>query len=288
MTSTALNRICVVAIVLTTASVGSSTDGCAQSIQPPPSRPVDLPRTATWVRALSGSDCDTFRDGRTLWLIPNEAGLTTKTCTIPRLCASLTSIGWSNQSGDQSGPTINFKPEPEHWEFTWKKVPQTNARIKVVFEEEPLLPIQTKAAAPAADGSIMLHANQAKTVGEKLRFEPQWSKNTVGYWAVPSDYATWDLRFAEAGEYSIAILQGCGVGQGDSDALISLHDAESVVAELPFQTIDTGHFQNFRWNHLGQVSVTKAGTYRLKIKATRISKAALCDIRSIHLVKQAK
>ena len=30
-------------------------------------------------------------------------------------------------------------------------------------------------------------------------------------------------------------------------------------AELPFRTIDTGHFQNFRWNHLGAIDLSDAG-----------------------------
>ncbi|MEP3481322.1 MAG: hypothetical protein ABJZ55_18925 [Fuerstiella sp.] len=284
MTSTTWNHIRIVAFAITIATLGNSVDCYAQSIQPPPPRPLDLPRTVTWVRTLSDDACDTFRDGRTLWLVPNDASLKAKRCSIPRLCASLTSIGWS----DPSKQAIHFKPEPEHWDFTWKESAPKNARIKVVFEKEPVLPSQSEPAAPAADGSIMLHADQAKTVGKKLRFEPQWFKNTVGYWAVPTDYATWNLQFAEAGEYSVAILQGCGSGQAGSDALISLRHQESVVAELPFRTIDTGHFQNFRWNHLGRISVAKAGTYQLQINAVRISKAALCDIRSIHLVKQAK
>ena len=126
------------------------------------------------------------------------------------------------------------------------------------------------------------------TFGEKLRFEPQWYKNTVGYWAVASDYATWDLKIQQPGTYTVAVLQGCGKGHGGSDAVISLRQGNDVKAMLPFQTIDTGHFQNFRWNHLGTIDVAEGGTYQLRIGAERIAQNALFDVRAIHLVRQAK
>ena len=85
----------------------------------------------------------------------------------------------------------------------------------------------------------------------------------------------------------MAVLQGCGKGQGGSDAVISLRQDGQVKAELTFQTIDTGHFQNFRWNHLGMIELPAAGTYQLRIDATRIAKVALFDVRTIHLVRQA-
>lgn len=236
------------------------------------------------MRALSNDGCNAFRDGRTLWLLPTAQGRENKTCSIPRLCASLTAIGWS----DQSELAIKFTPEREHWDFSWRQPAPATARIQVVFETEALLPAQLEPAKAKADGSIMLQASQAVTIGQKLRFEPQWFKNTVGYWTVPEDYATWNVKIDAAGEYSIAILQGCGTGQGGSDAMLSLRNDDDVVAQLPFQTVETGHFQNFQWNHLGRISMKQAGTFELRIQPTQIAKAALCDIRSIHLVKQAK
>lgn len=107
----------------------------------------------------------------------------------------------------------------------------------------------------------MLHAYQASTFGEKLRFEPQWYKNTVGYWAVLNDYATWQFTMDQPGTYSVAVLQGCGQGQGGSDGVMTLRSGDGVTAELPFKTIDTGHFQNFRWNHLGAIDVPDDGKY---------------------------
>lgn len=133
----------------------------------------------------------------------------------------------------------------------------------------------------------MLHAWQAKTFGEKVLFEPQWYRNTVGYWAVETDYATCDLEIDQPGTFSIAMLQGCGKGQGGSDALVTLRQKDQIIARLPFQTVDTSHFQNFRWSHLGMIGISATGTYQLRIDATRIAKVALFDVRAIHLVRQA-
>jgi hypothetical protein len=69
--------------------------------------------------------------------------------------------------------------------------------------------------------------------------------------------------------------------------VISLRQQDNVKAELTFQTLDTGHFQNFRWRHLGEITLTDAGEYELRIEAKRIAKNAFCDVRAVQLVRQA-
>ncbi|MCA9063483.1 MAG: hypothetical protein KDA96_10505, partial [Planctomycetaceae bacterium] len=152
----------------------------------------------------------------------------------------------------------------------------------------PLLPQDCQPAPSAGDGSIMLPAWMAMTYGEKLRYEPQWYKNTVGYWTVPTDYAEWQLKVDQPGTFTVAVLQGCGEGQGGSDAEVSLRRDDAVQAAIPFQPIDTGHFQNFRWNHLGTIQIPEAGTYQLRITPKKIARAALFDVRMVHLVRQAR
>ncbi len=263
-----------------------------QSTDSTPSRPADrpsdlpdsLPDSAKWMASLSSDALNVYRDGQTLWLQPTAESIEARSVNLPRLCAPIRSLSWHGDAERE----LNFVPEPDHWRFSWKTPVDSGAMIQVVFDGDPLLPGETSPAEPDGDGSVMLFAHQAATFGEKLRFEPQWYKNTVGYWTVAKDYATWDLKLDQPGRYCVAVLQGCGQGQGGSDAVITLRDEATIVAELPFQTIDTGHFQNFRWNHLGDLTVIEPGTYQLRIDATRIAKGALFDVRAIHLVKQAK
>ena len=223
-------------------------------------------------------------NGKTLWIPVKAADAQRGHIAIHRIAAPLRSLGWK----DHPDHLLKFTPEPERWVFSWKRVPTNDATIEVVFDKPVQLTSALGPVQPTADGSVMLHAYQAHTHGEKLRYEPQWYKNTVGYWTVPSDYATWALNIDQPGEFSVAVLQGCGGGQGGSDAQLTLRRDDNVKVELTFQTIDTGHFQNFRWHPLGTIKIDEAGEYQLRISPQRIAKNALFDVRAVHLVRQAK
>ena len=243
-------------------------------------------KSTPWTQ-LDSEGVSATKRGKTVWLNLDGAALKNRKVVIPRLSAPVRSIGWKGEADPTKSP-IKFWPEPDEWVFSWKSKPEDVNTIEVKFDGKPVLPADCPIAIPTGDDSVMVHAFQASTFGEKVRFEPQWFKNTVGYWAVGSDYATWKLKFSEPGTYSVAALQGCGEGQGGSDALITLRQGDEVKSELAFQTIDTGHFQNFRWNHLGMIEVAESGSYELRVEAKRIAKVALFDVRAIHFVRQAK
>lgn len=261
-------------LLLALISLASTTAGVAVAQDPEARR---------W-EEISSAGVDALLHQRSVWLKLDSSVVAAGKAEIPRICAPIRSIRWL----EHPDAAIKFVPEPEHWVFSWKKAPSESPVIEVIFDTDPVLPADCPMAVPAGDGSVMLSAYQASTFGEKLRFEPQWYKNTVGYWAVADDYATWKLTIDKPGTYSVAVLQGCGKGQGGSEAIMTLSAGEKIVDELPFQTIDTGHFQNFRWNHLGFLEVTEGGDYELKIIPKRIAKVALFDVRTIHLVPQAK
>ncbi|MBA4019794.1 MAG: N-acetylgalactosamine 6-sulfate sulfatase (GALNS) [Pirellula sp.] len=132
---------------------------------------------------------------------------------------------------------------------------------------------------PAAkDGSITLPARSAEIHGITLRYEPLPHKNTVGFWTNPDDYATWEFTVAKPGRYEVEIFQGCGKGQGGSEAKI-------VVAgqTLPLTVEDTGHFQNFVPRVVGTVEIDQPGRMTLELRAVRKAKAAVMDCRQITL-----
>lgn len=243
----------------------------------------ELPKEAKPWPQLSSNGVSAYVNGKTLWLRLDASVLKNRNAVIPRLCAPIRSIRWK----DQSDSEIKFWPEPQEWVFSWKTASAQAKVIEVSFDTTPVLPTDCPTAVPAGDGSVMLHAYQASTFGEKLRFEPQWYKNTVGYWAVATDYATWDLTIDQPGTFSVSVLQGCGKGQGGSDAVISVRQGDEMKTKLPFQTLDTGHFQNFRWHDLGTINIAAAGKHKLRIDAKHIAKVALFDVRAIHLVRQA-
>lgn len=200
--------------------------------------------------------------------------------TIPRLASSLTDMRWLEHEPDNS---LSLKVEQDHWILQWKSRPKDASVIVLSFDAAPLLMSEVKPARATGDGAIYLKASDANTTGEKIRYEPQTFKNTVGYWVGKQDYAEWKLDVAQPGKYNVGILQGCGAGQGGSQAKLTLA-AEGKSSQLQFEVVETGHFQNFQWRHLGQLEVDSAGTYTLKLQPVEIKKNALMDVRAIHLV----
>lgn len=231
--------------------------------------------------AISGARV--YRSGHKLLILPEE--LTDGgSVTIPRICGSLREIRWGS-SGEHGEPAPSLQPETAEWIVRWQGVPAGAQAIELEFDQEPRLPSELEPVTASGDGSLMLHAYQAVTRGEKLRYEPQTFKNTVGYWTVPTDTASWQLRIDEPGEFNVGILQGCGAGHGGSRAELRLQLEDRSAAALEFEVVETGHFQNFQWRHLGRMAVSQPGVYTLKITPLKIKQGALMDVRVIHLVR---
>lgn len=243
----------------------------------------ESPAAAVAVESPGFLGCTALRQGSAMRLVPDKAALQAKLVTIPRLCAVLRSVGWA---GDAEG-AITLEPLPDRWLVHWKAAPASETELMLEFDRPPLLPAEVGPVQPEADGSLLLAACLATTHGTKLRFEPQPFKNTVGYWTQVDDSASWDVTLAKPGRYAIAALQGCGKGQGGSDAVLTVTKDDEVAATLAFSPIETGHFQNFRWVPLGFVTVEAPGDYEVRVSPKRIQKAALCDIRALSLVPQA-
>ena len=116
------------------------------------------------------------------------------------------------------------------------------------------------------------------THGEKLRFEPQPHKNTVGYWVNTEDWCEWHFT-AKPGDYKVYIWQGCGTGQGGSEVGVA-----SGNTTVKFIVEDTGHFQNFKQREIGVLKLNDTGDYKLRLKPIKKAKNAVMDVRRIKLV----
>ncbi len=203
-----------------------------------------------------------------------------RTITIPRIYASLVNVHFLDEAPQDE---LTVQPEPNEWLIRWTSSVNFHKDLVLEFDGPPWLANEIKPIRQAGDGTFTMHACQASTSGEKLRFEPQPHKNTVGYWTVPTDVATWKLKVDRPGEFNVGILQGCGKGQGGSEGELSVRSNDGSSARLDFTTVDTGHFQNFIWRDLGKIRFEQPGDYELTIKPKRIAKAALMDVRMLHL-----
>ncbi len=132
---------------------------------------------------------------------------------------------------------------------------------------------------PGAAGLIVLPASAARVHGEKLRYEPEPHKDTLGYWAVPADWADWNFDVTHPGTYAVEILQGAGTGCGGADVDIVVGDQT-----VAFTTLDTGHFQNFVPRTIGTVKLT-AGPHTLAVKPRNKKGAAVMDLRRVTLIR---
>ena len=129
------------------------------------------------------------------------------------------------------------------------------------------------------NGILTLPAHGAIVHGEKLRYEPQPHKNTVGYWQNPEDWCEWKIELEGTQRYEVFILQGCGKGHGGSEVNLF-----AGTKRLNFKVEDTGHFQNFQRRSLGMVALDSVTCQSLKLVPVRKSKGAVMDVRRIELV----
>lgn len=224
---------------------------------------------------------------------------------MPAIAATLKSAQWitgevyqadSGQAQPQSAfaESKQFKPnlkiEVDHWQFKppkTKRRPESSALIQFTFESPVLLPDELTSTEASADGSYYLPAFRAIAAGPTLRYEPQPHKNTLGYWTSLQDYAKWIIHVLQPGKYNLAVLQGCGSGQGGSRAALLIQEVASPKPSIAqeFDVLETGHFQNFQWVQLQEVHLAEAGEFEIVIKPVKIANAALMDIRAVHLIR---
>ncbi len=130
----------------------------------------------------------------------------------------------------------------------------------------------------AADGTMTLPARTATVHGTQLRYEPMPHKDTLGFWVLAKDWASWELTVTKGGTFTVEVLQGCGKGQGGSEVEVAVGGRA-----LTFIVEDTGHFQNFKARKIGVVTIDKPGRHVLTVKAKKKAGAAVMDLRAVTL-----
>ena len=215
------------------------------------------------------------------WTIP-LATLKEQSMKVPRVYASLRSAHFQGKP-DQ---TVQIRPGVDHWEIRFKGE-AASAEVVLEFDSYPALHNESKPIEQLGDGTLTLPSSLGRTHGQKLRFEPQPHKNTIGFWTKATDSVTWPITVAKPGEFNVGLLQGAGNGGGGT-ANISILKNDKSVASIDYDVHVTGHYQNFVWHHAGTVKIDEPGEYMLKIAAAKITKTALMDVRQVHLSPAAK
>ena len=224
------------------------------------------------------------RQDRHLQIVPSGVGRKQQHVMTPRFCAAIASVECIG-SPDMK---VKVHPEPTQWRFEWNTVFPEDGELLVKFDTAPFLLSEQQSIKPASDGSIFLSACEARTGGDKLRFEPQPYKNTVGFWTNEADTAMWECHVDVSGWYSVALLQGCGEGQGGSEGRISFVKDGQECDAIDCAVEETGHFQNLRWVNSGYVYLEIMGNYTVTIQPSSIKQKAFGDIRAVSIVQQQK
>src|SRR5690349_11783346 len=134
----------------------------------------------------------------------------------------------------------------------------------------------------SAAGDITLLARDATTHGVMLRYEPAEIKNCLGYWVNPDDWAGWEFAVTKPGTFDVEVWQGCGKGQGGSDAEVRIAGEK-----LDFVVQETGHFQIFVPRRIGRVKLSQPGNYPLAVRALRKKAGAVMDVQQVRLIPVA-
>lgn len=202
---------------------------------------------------------------------------TSRKLNLPRMANVVQQVRWLGETSDS---TMKLHSEIAVWTIDLSDPPPNKGNfLELVLDAAPMVFIKKVVATADTDGVINLPAKFATTYGEKLRFEPQPHKNTVGYWVVEKDFAEWHFASPKPEAYDVEIFQGCGKGHGGSDIEIQIADQK-----VPLKILDTGHFQNFQWRSMGRIQVPAGDDVTLKLVAIRKAAGAVMDCREIRLI----
>jgi arylsulfatase A len=126
-------------------------------------------------------------------------------------------------------------------------------------------------------GAVILQARNATVHGDKLRYEPQPHKDTLGFWVQKDDWVEWEFAAPAAGVFEVELLQACGTGSGGADVEIAVNGQT-----LTMRVAETGHFQRFVPRTIGTVRLER-GRQTLAVRAKSKPGAAVMDLRRIVL-----
>lgn len=210
---------------------------------------------------------------------------------LPRLFNSVRSVTIVDGETRTSAKLLS---EPTTWKVVVgsEKLDWSRASIELALDGPPQW--NEVIVSPEADGSFRLRACHALTQGNKLLFEPQPHKNTIGYWIDSQALAWWTINVATPGRFHVGVLAGCGTGQGGSQVEIQAIPQDKASSDnlsskpeitTEFVVEETGHFQNFRWRHVGEIEFTRPGQYRIRVRCIEKAKNAVVDIRELQLVR---
>jgi hypothetical protein len=119
------------------------------------------------------------------------------------------------------------------------------------------LEVENPTLALAADGTLTLHALDAETHGEQLKYESGDGKDNLGYWTVPSDWAEWQFNITKAGKFTVTAEIAA---QGSGSFELSVGN-QKLTGTAP----NTGDYAKFQAVDLGTLEISSTGRVSLAV-----------------------
>lgn len=129
---------------------------------------------------------------------------------------------------------------------------------------------------PGGDGALHLRAEIARAIGPEIKYMPEWK--AFG-WFTEADRVEWDVEVSEKGKYDVYLEWSVS----DQEA------GKQFVLEAGNQTLKakvgkTGSWFTYKKEKIGSVRLKKGSHKVVFMPASKTSKGALLDLRSISLV----
>lgn len=128
-----------------------------------------------------------------------------------------------------------------------------------------------------SSGNVVLQAAQAEIYGGDITFETPFQN--IGYWHGKDDIVRWRIQAENAREMAVWGEWACDPGAAGNEFLI-----EGVQPTLKGQVGSTGAWSRYQLVYLGKALI-REGESELVIRPAENLRAALADLRALHLVQ---
>jgi hypothetical protein len=149
---------------------------------------------------------------------------------------------------------------------------------EVPGEIRPFAVDTTTVVTQAADGSIVLRANDAEISGETARIESSGLNANIGFWTDAKDKVRWKARVTRPGSFRVSVIQACASGTEGSEYSVTLGDQK-----LTGTVAATGDWKTYKQLPLGTIRISQPGTIVIQVIPEVPKGYAVMNLRGLEL-----
>ncbi len=148
----------------------------------------------------------------------------------------------------------------------------------------PTLPMPSTATAAelaraAVRQPIHLKARDAEIHGTEAKYQPEPTKDCIGFWYRPEDWVRWEFDLTAPGAYEVEL-----VFAAEPTSSGNAYSVRIGADFYPMRVDATGSWEKFMSETLGRVTFRRPGTYKLTVRAVEVKPGtALMNLREIIL-----